>query len=386
MANAIGTNGTHERQERYANAIVKLMRPQLRIRNTFSRDYEGNPVSGAVKVPVRNTDVKIVDYDVKSGVALSQSATTYKNIPVDNHKAINELIDGYESQAVPDNLVAQRLESGAYVIASTLEADAIKALTTGTTDSTMADCTADNVYANILADIAEIAKLGVDKSRIRVAISYATELLLLTDEKFSNTTSQIGAELAREGVIGRINGVNVLTQDLGQVASKDVEYIVYAVDWCQAIDEWMIEPTINDLKDGAHIGASALQGRMVYTDTVTDSKAVRVKKKVGVTDPEITGLTIAPEEGLQEGNANVNVDAVVATLSAEGGTSPFTYALEADETNGVDNASFKIDGTNVKVNTTPLTQKDYKINVKVTDTKGKTFTNHATISVAAAAE
>ena len=386
MANAIGTNGTHERQERYANAIVKLMRPQLRIRNTFSRDYEGNPVSGAVKVPVRNTDVKIVDYDVKSGVALSQSATTYKNIPVDNHKAINELIDGYESQAVPDNLVAQRLESGAYVIASTLEADAIKALTTGTTDSTMADCTADNVYSNILADIAEIAKLGVDKSRIRVAISYATELLLLTDEKFSNTTSQIGAELAREGVIGRINGVNVLTQDLGQVESKDVEYIVYAVDWCQAIDEWMIEPTINDLKDGAHIGASALQGRMVYTDTVTDSKAVRVKKKVGVTDPEITGLTIAPEEGLQEGNANVNVDAVVATLSAEGGTSPFTYALEADETNGVDNASFKIDGTNVKVNTTPLTQKDYKINVKVTDTKGKTFTNHATISVAAAAE
>ena len=71
-------------------------------------------------------------------------------------------------------------------------------------------------------------------------------------------------------------------------------------------------------------------------------------------------------------------------MSAQGGTSPFTYSLEADETNGVDNASFKIDGTNVKVNTTPLTQKDYKINVKVTDSKDKTFTNHATISVAAA--
>lgn len=74
----------------------------------------------------------------------------------------------------------------------------------------------------------------------------------------------------------------------------------------------------------------------------------------------------------------------MATLSATGGTTPFTYALEADETNGVDNASFKIDGTDVKVNTTPLTQKEYKINVKVTDSKGKEFTNHATISVAAA--
>lgn len=97
-------------------------------------------------------------------------------------------------------------------------------------------------------------------------------------------------------------------------------------------------------------------------------------------------MTITPEEGLQEGNENVNADAVVATLSATGGTSPFNYVLEADETNGVDNASFKIDGSNVKVNTTPLTEKDYKINVKVTDSKGKTFTNHAVISVAGATE
>ena len=69
-------------------------------------------------------------------------------------------------------------------------------------------------------------------------------------------------------------------------------------------------------------------------------------------------------------------------MSTTGGTSPFTYNLEAEETNGVDNASFKIEGSNIKVNTTPLTEKDYKINVKVTDNKGKTFTNHATISVA----
>lgn len=282
MANAIETNGTHERQERYANSIVKLMRPQLKIRNTFSRDYEGNPVAGAVKVPVRNTDVKISDYDVKNGVSLSQSDTSYLNIPVDNNKAINELIDGYEAKAVPDNLVAQRLESGAYTTALTLESDAIKALLTGTVSS-MEDCTNVNVYSNIVKDIAKIAKLGVDKSRIRVAISYDTETLLLTDEKYSNTTSQVGAELAREGIVGRINGVNVLTQDLGQTSDgKDIEYIVYAIDWCQAIDDWIVEPTINDLADGIHIGASALQGRMVYKDTVTDTKAVIYKAKTVV--------------------------------------------------------------------------------------------------------
>lgn len=282
MANAIGTNGTHERQERYANAIVKLMRPMLRIRSTFSRDYEGSPTAGAVKVPVRSTDVEVKDYDVKDGVSLSQSATSYLNIPIDNHKAINELIDGYEAQAVPDNLVAQRLESGAYAIAQTLEKDAIDKLITEGTASTQEDCTEENVYSNIVKDIAIIAKLGVDKSRIRVAISYETETLLLTDEKYSNTASQVGADLAREGVVGRINGVSVLTQDLGQTSGgKAIEYIVYAIDWCQAIDEWQVQPDVKNLADGEHIGASALQGRMVYADKITDAKAVIYKAVAG---------------------------------------------------------------------------------------------------------
>ena len=279
MANAIGTHGTHERQERYAQAIVKLMRPSLKIRSTFSRDYEGSPVAGAVKVPVRNTDVAISDYDVKDGVALSQSATTYLNVPVDNHKALNELIDGYEASAVPDNLVAQRLESGAYTIARTLETDAISELLNGTA-STQDDCTAENVYENIVKDIAILAKKGVDKERMYVAIDYATETLLLTDAKYSNTASQIGAELAREGVVNKINGVKVIVQDLGEDENdKAVEYIVYGIDWCQAIDEWKIQPAINNLSDGAHIGASALQGRMVYTDKVTNTEAVIVKAK-----------------------------------------------------------------------------------------------------------
>ena len=253
------------------------MRPSLKIRNTFSRDFEGSPVAGAVKVPVRNTDVTISNYDVKDGVSLSQSATSYLNVPVDNHKAINELIDGYEAQAVPDSLVAQRLESGAYTVARTLEADAIGALLGGTA-STQADCTSTNVYSNIVKDIAILAKKGIDKNRMYVAIDYATETMLLTDEKYSNTASQIGAELAREGVVNKINGVKVIVQDLGKdTNNNDVQYIVYGADWTQAIDEWKVAPTINDLKDGSHIGASALQGRMVYTDVVTNEDAVIVK-------------------------------------------------------------------------------------------------------------
>lgn len=253
------------------------MRPSLKIRNTFSSDFVGKPTAGAVNVPVRNTDVTIRDYDIKNGIALERSATDYKNIPITKNKGINELIDGYEAAAVPDNLMAQRLESASYSSAKTLEDDAINALLTTNTASTQPDCTKGNIYENIVKDIANIAKLGVDKNRMYVAISYDSESMLLTDEKYSNTASQIGAELAREGVVNKINGVKVITQDLG----KDVEYIVYATEWCQKIDEWKINPRVVDLTDGSdkYIGASALKGRFVYEDVVTDAKAVIVKKK-----------------------------------------------------------------------------------------------------------
>ena len=104
MANTvIQKNGTHKRQERYADAIVKLMRQQFNIRAEFSRDYEGNPTAGAVEVPTRNDDITLSDYDVKNGIELTQSATDYLPVLVDKHKACNELIDGYEAEAVPDN-------------------------------------------------------------------------------------------------------------------------------------------------------------------------------------------------------------------------------------------------------------------------------------------
>lgn len=280
MANTITpTNGTHLRQERYAKTIVELMRPYLRVRSLFTRDYEGDPKAGAVKVPVRNTDVSVQDYDVVSGANLTTSATSYLDIPINKNKAINELIDGYEAVAVPDNLVAQRMESGAYSLARTLENDALTTLTTSgnyTASATQGtDSTAQTIYADILKDIAKIKKLGVDPTRIKVIIDSDTEVLLLTDEKFSNTASQIGAELARNGVVGRINGCETYTEDL---SSFEVQYMVIAPDWCKAIDEWKINPRVVDIHDDAHVGASKLEGRIVYANAVTNNNAVVVKK------------------------------------------------------------------------------------------------------------
>jgi len=275
MANAIAINGTHKRQERYADTIVKLMRQQFNIRNEFSRDYEGNPVSGAVNVPTRNNDITLSDYDVKNGITLTQSATDYLPILIDQHKAFSELVDGYEAEAVPDNLRAQRLESAAYVTGKALELSAIKALIDGgTIEASTTATTKSNVYETIATSVKTLKARGITTNDLRIAVSADTELKLLSDDKFANTSGTLGAELVRNGVIGKINGVQVKPNYL---LPDNCEYIVYAPAWCQAIDEWKVEPAFNDIKDGKHVGASALQGRMVYKDVVTNKLAVQVK-------------------------------------------------------------------------------------------------------------
>ena len=277
MANAIATNGTHKRQERYADTIVKLMRQQFNIRNEFSRDYEGDPVSGAVNVPTRNGDITLSDYDVLNGITMTQSATDYLQILVDGHKAFSELVDGYEAEAVPDNLKAQRLESAAYVTGKALELSAIAALINGgTTEGNTSETSADNMYSTIATSVKNLKARGITTNDLRIAVSADTELKLLTDSKFANTAGTLGAELVREGVIGKINGVQVKPNYL---LPENCEYIVYAPAWCQAIDEWKVEPSFNDIKDGKHVGASALQGRMVYKDVVTNALAVQIKTK-----------------------------------------------------------------------------------------------------------
>ncbi len=276
MANPINKTGTHKSQEKYTNEIVPLIREEFFIRNDFSRDYEGDPVVGIVKVPTRNGDIKLSDYDILNGITMTQSATDYLDIPVDQEKAFSELIDGYEAETVPDNIRAQRIESAGYVVGKALEESAINALVTGgTVSEDVTPLTKKDVYEKIATEVSNMKKRGIKASEMRIAISADTELLLLTDEKFANTSGTLGAELAREGVIGKVAGVATKPCYL---LPEDVEFIIYAKRWCQSIDAWKAETAINPIQDGKHVKASALQGRMVYKDTITNSLAVQIKK------------------------------------------------------------------------------------------------------------
>ena len=297
------TNGTHQLLDKFANTIKKLFRKTNNLRQFAGRDHEGDPKSGSVQIPVRDTEVAVSDYDVVAGASLDTSTTIYLPVLVNKNKAINELIDGYEADAVPDNLVAQRLSSGAFSLQRTEELDFIASIRDSITandagggQTTPANPTYETsvvaidettAYNSIATSIGELIDEGVDPSDIKASISTDTETFLLQDEKYTNTASSIGSERAMSGVINIIRGAEVVrSSNLGVVSAtganvafnaNTVEYIVFSPLWAQTGDAWKVMPTINDLKDGAHIGSSALQGREVYFNALTDPKGSRVK-------------------------------------------------------------------------------------------------------------
>lgn len=233
-------------------------------------------VTGQINVPTRNGEVKVSDYDVLNGIELTQSATDYLPLPIDKDYGINELIDGYEAQAVPDNLIAQRIDSAGYSLGLKKENMAIDELMKGTVSSDNTALTTNDVYKKIVAEVKNMKKRNMKVSMMRIAVSADTEELLITDEKFSNSSSTIGAELLREGVIGKIAGVPVKTNYL---MDEDVEFVIYDKRFIQKYEIWKKEPSVEDIKDGKHIGSSALQGRQVGGLMVTNKLGVQIKKK-----------------------------------------------------------------------------------------------------------
>ena len=280
MANPISTNGTHKRRETYANEVLAMAKSKVNIYDDFSTDYEIDGATGQINVPTRSAEVTISDYDILNGVALTQSATDYKVLPIDKNYAINELIDGYEAEAVPDNLRANRIEAAGYSLGLKKENMAIAELVAkGTKSSDTTALTEADAYKKIAAEIANMKKRNMEVASMRVVVNADTELLLLTDSKFANTSGTLGAELVREGVIGKINGVAVKPNYL---LPEGVEFIIYDKRFTQKYEVWSVEPSINDIKDGKHIGASVLQGRQVGGLMVTNALGVQVKNNGSV--------------------------------------------------------------------------------------------------------
>ena len=266
----------HILQERYASMVDEKLRATLVTKDNliFNSRFEGNPKAGKVKVPVRDTEVEVKKYDKQNGASLSNSSTSYFDLNIDIDEAVNELIDGYDAEAVPDGITAERLDSAGYSLGLSMDTKSIRALeeTAGiTVSATKTAVTETTAYKAVLAAKRTQSRMGVpnDGKRWLIASPEFMEVLM-TDDRFIKQ-GDLSQELVQNGVVGRIAGYNVfesnntMFEDTKLVVGKKTttEFICGHPNWCHRVQEWSVPVEIKNLTNN-YIGSSAVQGRKVY--------------------------------------------------------------------------------------------------------------------------
>lgn len=276
----------HTLQDRFSTLVDAKLRYDLVQKNgsVWNNRYEGSPKAGAVKIPVRDTEVSIGAYNKATGKALTEGATTYLTVTVSKDYAVNEIIDGYDAEAVPDNLVADRLDSAGYSLALQMNTDGTTVLVSNATPiSTSAALTDQTVYGAMVD-----ARTAMSNAKVPLIGRFAlvrpeTYALILKSDEFIKA-SALGDAVVQTGALGQIAGFNVFEDN---TLPANASFIVGHPNWCTRVEEWAVPVRLQSLDgSGTYIGASAAQGRKVYDHYVTKSETLFIKPKI--LDPVIT--------------------------------------------------------------------------------------------------
>lgn len=281
----------HTLQDRYGALVDAKLRVTLVTKDNyiFNNRYEGDPAAGKVKIPVRDSETTVADYDKASGVSATSGSTTYKDLNINKDKAVNEVIDGYDAQAVPDDLIADRLDSAGYALGLSVDTDSIGILekTTGIKIcDTKTAATKTSAYKEILDAKVYLSKKGVPTDGRWLIVSPEFHALLLQDDSFIRQ-SDLSQELKIAGAVGQVAGftvfesANLMSGDTTAVTNKktSTEFIAGHPNWCHRVQAWSVEPHIQDLNgSGKYIGASAVQGRKIWGCLLSKPETVYVKR------------------------------------------------------------------------------------------------------------
>lgn len=265
----------HNAQERYSSLVLAKIRKENKLKNgvVFNTDYEGSPKAGSVKIPVRDTEVQVSDYDKANGITAGTGSTIYETFTINKDKAVNEIIDGFDAQTVPDNLVADRLDSAGYALARQEDVDGATVLLAGATSVGVGALSKANIYAAIVDIRTQMSKQNIpDDGKRYLLVTPDTFAMILTCDEFIKASS-LGDAVVQSGVVGKIAGFNVIewnddTAGLAMIAGHP--------RFATRAEEFSVPVHIQDLSgSGKYVGASAVQGRMVYGHKVLRSVAIR---------------------------------------------------------------------------------------------------------------
>jgi hypothetical protein len=260
-------------QDRYSKLVEAKLAAEIVQKDgvIWNNDYEGDPKAGAVKIPVRGA-ATVVSYDKQNGAAKSYAAGSYDTLVIDKDKAVNEVIDGYDADAVPDNIVANRLDAAAEGLALQINSDGtVELLDKASVNGTSSATDKTNVYDRMVEIGKVMSKNFVPKTGRWALINPDTMALVRKSSEFTSA-SQLGDTVKQSGAVGMIAGFMVF-EDATLPAHANI--ICGHKNWCCRVNEWTVNVHLQSLDgSGDYIGASAVQGRRVYGHKVTNSKAV----------------------------------------------------------------------------------------------------------------
>lgn len=302
----------HEHQERWSKLVLAKLRQELVLKDgvVFNNDYEGSPAAGVVKIPVRDEEVQVSDYDKANGIQGTNGSTAYENMPITKDKALNEIIDGYDATAVPDNLVADRLDSAAYSMAKQIDTDGGTTLLAAATVDNETELTKDNIYSKIVDIRTRMNKANIpnDGKRYLLALPDAMALILKSPEFIS--ASSLGDEVKQTGAIGKIAGFLVIEWN---DTTANLQMLAGHPRFATRATEFAVDIHLQDLSgSGKYIGASAVQGRKVYDHKVLRSVSIRAIYSPG-------SLVMQAAQGAAAGST---------ILTVSSGNSGTTYAYK----------------------------------------------------------
>ena len=308
----------HTLQDRFGKMIAAKLRASLVTKDNviFNTYYEGDPKAGAVKIPVRDNEVSIGSYSTTNvgSNSLNYGSTTYITSTIDNDKFVNEYIDGYEAEAVPDGIIADRLDSAGYSLAADEDQNGLDTLVSGIrgyqkgTSTAFASGDPRNGKTGTIKAMAALdtATTG-DRLNATTAYNWAVELgkaldeanvpdggrylicdptayaYLIQDDNFIRY-GDLSQEIKQTGAVGMVNGMAVYKSNrLGNGADITISSTAYYgkvamlaghPNYATRVDEWKVEPKLVDLNGDANVvGGSAVKGRWVYTHEVIKPQA-----------------------------------------------------------------------------------------------------------------
>lgn len=280
---------TSQLSERYSSLVDTKTRNSLVLKDgvIFNNRYEGSATAGAVKVR-KSGAATVANYDKTNGATLTEGASQWITVTVDKDKAINEIVDGFDAASIPDGVIADRLDESGYAMARQVDVDgAAELAAAGTALSSTTALTKNSIYEAAVDAYTALTKAGVPAEGRYMLVTPDVYALMLKSPEFVRA-SDLGDDVVQTGAIGSMGGMAVyvtnsfgtVTKGEGQSATEyDVEFVAGHPNYATRVNEWAVPIGVEDIKDGKHIGASAIQGRKVYAHKVTNPDCILVKTK-----------------------------------------------------------------------------------------------------------